>query len=49
LNLESAQPPAPAGRGAGVPESTEDLLSRIETMQDEDIDRLFSQKAQDRN
>jgi polyketide synthase 12/myxalamid-type polyketide synthase MxaB len=49
LNLGPAQPPAPAGRGAGVPESTEDLLSRIETMQDEDIDRLFSQKAQDRN
>jgi acyl carrier protein len=49
LNIGSAQSITPATPGIGVPESTEDLLRRIETMQDDDIDRLFSQKAQDNN
>jgi len=49
LNLGPVQPSSPAATGAGVPESTEDLLRRIEAMQDDDIDRLFSQETQDRN
>jgi NADPH:quinone reductase-like Zn-dependent oxidoreductase/acyl carrier protein len=49
LNIGPAQPPSPAAPVAGVTESTEDLLRRIEAMQDGDIDRLFSQKEQERN
>ena len=49
LNIESVPPPSPAAASIEAIESTDDLLSRIEAMQDDDIDRFFAQKAQDRD